>query len=105
MTGGTTSAGSRIPQTWRCGNSPRYHVGRLGSCEPSVTLHVEKGISMSTLTQSRNDQKYGQSGRPADTRGVRNSKAWVARAAKKPMAIEAVDLGPLGAEEVEAAVE
>ena len=32
-------------------------------------------------------------------------KAWVAKAAKQPMALETVDLGPLGAEEVEVAVE
>ena len=32
-------------------------------------------------------------------------KAWVARAAKQPMVLETVDLGPLGAEEVEVAVE
>jgi len=31
--------------------------------------------------------------------------AWVAKAAKQPMALEAVDLGPLGAEDVEVAVE
>lgn len=34
-----------------------------------------------------------------------NYKAWVAKAAKQPMVLETVDLGPLGAEEVEAAVE
>jgi uncharacterized zinc-type alcohol dehydrogenase-like protein len=32
-------------------------------------------------------------------------KAWVAKAAKKPMALETIDLGPLGAEDVEVAVE
>jgi uncharacterized zinc-type alcohol dehydrogenase-like protein len=32
-------------------------------------------------------------------------KAWVAKAAKQPMVLETVDLGPLGAEEVEVAVE
>ena len=32
-------------------------------------------------------------------------KAWVAKAAKQPMVLEAVDLGPLGAEDVEVAVE
>jgi len=30
-----------------------------------------------------------------------NAKAWVAKAAKAPMVLETVDLGPLGAEEVE----
>jgi uncharacterized zinc-type alcohol dehydrogenase-like protein len=34
-----------------------------------------------------------------------NAKAWVAKAAKAPMVLETVDLGPLGAEEVEVAVE
>src|SRR6266478_2155249 len=34
-----------------------------------------------------------------------NSKAWVAKAAKQPMVLETVDLGPLGAEDVEVAVE
>src|SRR6185295_16675986 len=32
-------------------------------------------------------------------------KAWVAKAAKQPMALETVDLGPLDAEDVEVAVE
>ena len=34
-----------------------------------------------------------------------NRKAWVARAPKQPMLLETVDLGPLGAEDVEVAVE
>jgi uncharacterized zinc-type alcohol dehydrogenase-like protein len=34
-----------------------------------------------------------------------NYKAWVAKAAKQPMVLETVDLGPLGAEDVEVAVE
>src|SRR5260370_34838187 len=32
-------------------------------------------------------------------------KAWIAKAAKQPMVLETVDLGPLGAEDVEVAVE
>src|SRR5258706_6370460 len=36
---------------------------------------------------------------------VRNYQAWVAKAAKQPMVLETVDLGPLGAEDVEVAVE
>ena len=32
-------------------------------------------------------------------------KAWMAKAAKQPMVLEPVDLGPLGAEDVEVAVE
>src|ERR1051325_11912826 len=34
-----------------------------------------------------------------------NYKAWVAKTAKQPMVLETVDLGPLGAEEIEVAVE
>ena len=34
-----------------------------------------------------------------------NYKAWVAKAAKQPMVFETVDLGPLGAEDVEVTVE
>src|SRR6185503_2026311 len=34
-----------------------------------------------------------------------NYKAWVANAAKQPMVLETVDLGPLGVEDVEVAVE
>jgi uncharacterized zinc-type alcohol dehydrogenase-like protein len=34
-----------------------------------------------------------------------NPKAWIAKAAKQPMMLEAIDLGPLGVEDVEVAVE
>ena len=34
-----------------------------------------------------------------------NRKAWVAKAAKQPLVLETVDLGPLGAEEVDVAVD
>src|SRR6185436_7178805 len=39
------------------------------------------------------------------TERVTNYEAWVAKRAKQPMALETVDLGPLGAEDVEVAVE
>jgi len=39
------------------------------------------------------------------SRGETKYQAWVARAAKQPMVLETVDLGPLGAEEVEVTVE
>jgi len=39
------------------------------------------------------------------TLGAMNHKAWIAKAAKQPMVLETVDLGPLGAEDVEVAVE
>ena len=37
--------------------------------------------------------------------GATNDKAWVAKGAKQPMVLESVELGPLGAEDVEVAVE
>src|SRR5580658_9093879 len=43
---------------------------------------------------------------PSSRRGTaRNYKAWVVKAAKQPMTLETVDLGPLGSEDVEVAVE
>lgn len=36
---------------------------------------------------------------------VTNYEAWVAKAAKQPLALETVDAGPLGAEDIEVAVE
>src|SRR5258708_3485869 len=57
---------------------------------------------MSTQTQSRN--------KPATVRSSASSRlgdgmAWIAKAPKQPMVLETVDLGPLGAEDVEVAVE
>ena len=51
---------------------------------------------MSTLTETRHQ--------PA-TRRATQYQAWVARSAKQPMALETLDPGPLGDEEVEIAVE
>src|SRR6266536_1656501 len=53
------------------------------------------------LTQTRNEPAIAQSFR---TRNGMN-KAWVAKAAKQPMVLETVDLGPLGAEDAKVAVE
>src|SRR2546428_102903 len=39
------------------------------------------------------------------TGAAKNYQAWVVKTAKQPMTLETVDLGPLGAEEVEVAVE
>src|SRR5271156_1283687 len=47
---------------------------------------------MSTSTQSR-------------TKPASGYKAWIAKAAKQPMVLETVEFGPLGAEDVEVAVE
>ena len=55
-------------------------------------------ISTETRTQAATNQKH-------QTLGGTPYKAWVAKAAKQPMVLETVDLGPLGAEEVEVAVE
>ena len=53
---------------------------------------------MSTIIDTRRS--------PAPTvAGAVRDKAWVARAANQPMQLEDVDLGPLGGEEVEIAVE
>src|SRR5690242_8709289 len=45
-----------------------------------------------------------QSVRSFGTR-AKNYQAWAAKAAKQPMVLETIDLGPLGAEDVEVAVE
>jgi alcohol/geraniol dehydrogenase (NADP+) len=72
---------------------------------------------MSTSTQTYDESASGsvqippttasavQSGPSFRTGKSLNYKAWVARAAKQTMALESVDLGPLGAEDVEVAVE
>ena len=57
---------------------------------------------MSTLTQTRNESA-GVLQKPATSQV--QYKAWVAKAAKQRMVLETVDLGPLGPEEVEVAVE
>ena len=59
---------------------------------------------MSTLTQPPSELASGfQQKQPTNSR--HSHKAWVAKAAKEPMVLEAVDLGPLGAEDVEVTVE
>lgn len=72
---------------------------------------------MSASTQSRNEpanklkqQRSAstsavQSGPSFSTGGTGNYKAWIAKAAKQPMALETVDPGPLGVEDVEVAVD
>jgi alcohol/geraniol dehydrogenase (NADP+) len=55
-------------------------------------------ISTEIRAQTTTNQK-------PQTPGGTPYKAWVAKAAKQPMVLETVDLGPLGAEEVEVAVE
>ncbi len=64
---------------------------------------------MSTSTLSRHEPASGSKQKPAGTTSAvpsaMKSKAWVAKAAKQPMVLETVDFGPLGAEDVEIAVE
>src|SRR6266852_4017821 len=60
---------------------------------------------MSTVTQSHNEPATVQSSRSFRIGDAMNYQAWIAKAAKQPMVLETVDLGPLGAEDVEVAVE
>ncbi len=72
---------------------------------------------MSTSTQTRSEpvsrlkQKQSvsapavQSGPSSRRENTTNYMAWVAKAAKQPMVLETVELGPLGTEDVEVAVE
>ncbi len=71
---------------------------------------------MSTSTQTPTKPAGGLKKQPASASAVQsgpssrmgkatNYKAWVAKAAKQPMLLETVDLGPLGVEDVEIAVE
>jgi uncharacterized zinc-type alcohol dehydrogenase-like protein len=54
---------------------------------------------MSASTQTSKESSSPAKQKPTDC------KAWVAKAAKQPMVLETVDLGPLSAEDVEVAVE
>jgi uncharacterized zinc-type alcohol dehydrogenase-like protein len=60
-----------------------------------------------TLTSSRDEaaSKLQQKQSAFRTGNATNHQAWVAKAAKEPMRLETVDLGPLGVEDVEVAVE
>jgi len=72
--------------------------------------------TLSTSTQTCNQPASGlkqkqsastfavQSGPSFRIGDAMNYKAWVAKTAKQPMVLETVDLGPLGAEDVEVAV-
>ena len=57
---------------------------------------------MNTATMSE-ENTLSRTTQPQRT--IKNYQAWVAKAAKQPMRLETVDLGPLGAEDVEVAVE
>ena len=59
---------------------------------------------MSTLTQTVNEQASGLKRKQSVSQAA-TYEAWVAKGPKQAMALETVDLGPLGDEEVEVAVE
>ena len=59
---------------------------------------------MSTATQTR-DESAGKHSPVFRTSDSRPCQAWVVKAAKQPMVLEKIDLGPLGAEDVEVAVD
>src|SRR5712672_1670463 len=60
----------------------------------------------SRFKQSRPPTVSGTQSRPSlGSEQATNYKAWAAKAAKQPMVLETVDPGPLGAEDVEVAVE
>jgi uncharacterized zinc-type alcohol dehydrogenase-like protein len=61
----------------------------------TITMPEEKATSASTVQPIPSFRKGA----------AKKYQAWVAKIAKQPMALETVDLGPLGSEEVEVAVE
>jgi uncharacterized zinc-type alcohol dehydrogenase-like protein len=68
----------------------------------------EKGYAMQTLhetvTELEQKERVSTSGVHAAVEGIK-PQTWTAKAVKQPMALESVDLGPLGAEDVEVEVE
>jgi uncharacterized zinc-type alcohol dehydrogenase-like protein len=59
---------------------------------------------MSTMNQTREATGSSPVMRELAT-GAKNYRAWIAKGAKQPLVLESAELGPLGAEEVEVAVE
>ncbi len=66
-----------------------------GRDDPASVLEQKQSVPASAA----------QSVRSFGTETAKNCQAWVTKAAKQPMVLETVDLGPLGAEDVEVAVE
>src|SRR5881275_2665590 len=64
---------------------------------------------MATLTHTRNEPAVGFKSTSPFTmppgQDSRTKRAWIAKGPKQPMVLEDVDLGPLGVEDVEVAVE
>jgi alcohol/geraniol dehydrogenase (NADP+) len=82
------SRGDRSSQSPQGTPTDAEPVNRLKQKQPSSASAVESGPRFRT----GNGKNH-------------KDKAWVAKAAKQPMVLETVDLGPLGAEDVEVAVE
>lgn len=68
----------------------------MSTAVPSQTAASQKQPAFTPIAASA---------RSSNDESMRPCQAWIARAPKQPMALETVDLGPLGAEDVEVAVE
>jgi alcohol/geraniol dehydrogenase (NADP+) len=99
-------------------NSEAVHLSSLEiHSDANRKAQQQKGIPMSTSTQTSNEPASGlkqkqsaaasavQSGPSFRMGNAMNYKAWIAKATKRPMVLESVDLEPLGVEDVEVAVE
>ena len=99
------------------GTSHEHHDQRGKVRSPHIYSHPQKGIPVSTPTQTHNESaSESKEKQPASSSAAQsdpsfkvgdalNYKAWVAKAAKQLMVLETVDLGPLGMEDVEVTVE
>ena len=69
-----------------------------------MTTSTQSPVNRSNPKQSEppSAAPLGQSSRKGD---AKNYQAWIAKAAKQPLVLETGDPGPLGAEDVEVAVE
>src|SRR5438477_893815 len=68
------------------------------------TTKKSEESTMSRADRSSPSPSAVQSGPRFKIGDAMNYEAWVAKAAKQPLVLETVDLGPLGAEDVEVAV-
>src|SRR2546428_8095900 len=69
------------------------------------TTKMSEESTMSRADRSSASASAVQSGPRFKIGDAMNYEAWVAKGAKQPMVLETVDLGPLGVEDVEVAVE
>ena len=70
-----------------------------------MNTRIAKENPTSRADRSSTSTSAVQSGPRFKIGDAMNYEAWVAKAAKQPMVLETVDLGPLGAEDVEVALE